>query len=428
MGAKWVIASCCGMTLTTSRCKTFLSVTTRNVLMFGWFNKKKRLKKKAERKELRGALAEAVQLYVEAELGQEAARVLLLQADGATENSTRLSLCAQAARLDPEGEHGQLARERKARIGFDLAVAGGGLPSELRQAATALEKAKLWHQAAEAYRLLDDEAGEVRALKNGGLIEALESRLSDHGDEARQLRQRGQLLRELDDLVAVAERRKAIERAAAWLREQPDDEVSLKLRHVRSQLVGGPTIALMVRGERRVFVLASDFRIGRSEAAVLVASQAVSRQHLRLFRDADGVAYVEDLATRNGTTLAGARIRGRLAVGSGLALTLADQVPCSVTPLEATQPKGPLCIRVGGETYIAPLGPPLSLFGWELHDAHEGEDRYLVLKTPAGSQPPHSEHYQLGSQIELAVGDNLRAERDGPVVLSVPTNWQLGGA
>ena len=114
-------------------------------------------------------------------------------------------------------------------------------------------------------------------------------------------------------------------------------------------------------------------------------------------------------------------------VGSGLKLSLADQVPCSIEPLEAGQPQGPLNIRVAGEQYIAPLGP-LHLFGWELHDAHEGDDRFLVVQTPPGSSPPHSDRYRLGMRIELAAGDQLRQERAGPVVLAVPTNWRHGGS
>lgn len=49
--------------------------------------------------------------------------------------------------------------------------------------------------------------------------------------------------------------------------------------------------------------------VGRSEACALrVADASVSKQHARLWRDADGFAF-EDLSSKNGTSVDGERLR-----------------------------------------------------------------------------------------------------------------------
>jgi hypothetical protein len=143
----------------------------------------------------------------------------------------------------------------------------------------------------------------------------------------------------------------------------------------------------------------------------------VSRQHLRLSRQ-DGQAMVEDLDTRNGTTLVGARIRGVLPVGDGLALELAGQVACRITPLSAAE-HAPLELTVAGERYLLPLGP-LRIGRWLVVDAHDGGDRFVVLRTPPDADPPFIGDYRVAREIELSLGDRIRASREGPVVLSVP--------
>src|SRR5690606_29604147 len=124
----------------------------------------------------------------------------------------------------------------------------------------------------------------------------------------------------------------------------------------------------------------------------------VSRQHLRLFRR-DGQAFVDDLDTRNGTTLAGARI-DTLPIGAGLDLLLAGQIPCRLAPLAPDDASAPILVEVAGARYVAPLGP-LQVAGWVVTDAHDGGDRFVVLRTLPGRDPPHLGSYRLAAQIEL---------------------------
>ena len=134
--------------------------------VFGWFNRKKRKASRARRKELKGELQAAAERYLEAELPDEAARVLLLRADAESDVSRRLAFCAQAARVAPSTPHGDRALRRKAVISFDLAKAAGSarLQGEILIIAAELQACGELHKAAEAYALAGDSEGEIRVL------------------------------------------------------------------------------------------------------------------------------------------------------------------------------------------------------------------------------------------------------------------------
>jgi len=396
--------------------------------VFGLFDRRKRKVKRAKDKELVGDLDAAIKMYVEAELPDEAARVLLLKADAEHSSDKRLVLCAQAARIAEGGAHGDEARRRKALIGFDLVRSSGGttMKGELVRVAGELEAAGEWQKAVEAYQLAGDVEAEIKVLKNAGAIESLEQRLREASGAARKERDLAQLLRRIADLDQIAERREAIRSGRQWLEAAPLDEgfddgseqVELEIDKIRSQLLTGPIITLEVHGAMLTYVLGSQITIGRAHADIVVHSSSVSRQHLRLFRD-DGVAMVEDLDTRNGSMLAGARISGALPIGDGLDLELAGQVPCRLAPAYPDDPRGPIAVDVAGETLVVPLGA-LTIGDWQLTDAHDGDDRFVVLTTPEAHDPPYMAGYRLAYRIELCAGDELRAARGGPVAVAVP--------
>ena len=100
----------------------------------------------------------------------------------------------------------------------------------------------------------------------------------------------------------------------------------------RSRLVRGPVVDLEIDEDLRRYALGAEVTIGRGDATIVIGSKAVSRRHLRIGRSPEG-AFVEDLDTRNGTLLAGARIAGRIPVGDGLRLVLGGGVPCAVEPI-----------------------------------------------------------------------------------------------
>ena len=257
--------------------------------MFGLLDRlsgKKRRAERARRKEMAGDLQAAAELYLKAELPAEAARVLLLSADAVADPERRIVICAQAARVGEGTEVGQQARRRKALLSYDLAVSAPGatMHGELLTVAGELEACDEWEKAAQAYSLAGDEEAELRVLREAGAIERLESRLHEEAESRRFERDRRQLLRKITDLDSFAERREALRLADQWLETHTDEQVQHELVKIRGRLLSGPLLTLQVEGSTQRFALGSEVTLGRSGATITVHSRAVSRQHLRLFR------------------------------------------------------------------------------------------------------------------------------------------------
>jgi hypothetical protein len=135
---------------------------------------------------------------------------------------------------------------------------------------------------------------------------------------------------------------------------------------------------------------------------------------------------VEDLGTRNGTTLAGARLQGPLPVGPGIRIDLGGQVPCQISPAAglngAASDAAParhtegVVVEVSGERYIAPLGE-LAAGSWRLSHEAEGDESFIVLRTPAGAPRPFLGEFELSACVELCTNDLICASRGGPTVL-----------
>jgi hypothetical protein len=144
--------------------------------------------------------------------------------------------------------------------------------------------------------------------------------------------------------------------------------------------------------------------------------------HVRVARGATG-AVAEDLATRNGTFLAGARISAPIPIGDRLELTLGGEVPCVIAP----DADGGVAIEVGGERYLAPLGPLLRL-GWRLSVEGSGEETFVVLSSEGAASRPVLGEFELAPRVELCHGDEIRAARGGPVRLRLPAARSSGVA
>jgi hypothetical protein len=176
--------------------------------------------------------------------------------------------------------------------------------------------------------------------------------------------------------------------------------------------------------------LGFEVTIGRGDATIVVASRAVSRTHVRVRREGDEV-LVEDLDTSNGTMLAGARIDAPIPVAMGIRVELGGEVPCSIQPPtepheREVAPDG-VVIDVAGARWIVPLGE-LVVGPWRIDRRTQGEDAFIVLRTPSGAPRPILGEYELAAEVELCHGDEIRAKRGGPVVLRVPTMGRSGSA
>lgn len=367
--------------------------------------------------ELRGDLARAAELFGEAGLPEETARVLLVRADGEPDARTRLQFLAQAASVAPEGtDANRAARLRRAEL--LLALAGDTAVSavarhEVIEAAKDLEAIGEPLKAAEAFARAGDKEGEARALQAAGDVERLEFLLATEQYEQRVSRAREDRAKEVDLFVACGRRRDALEALEALLSETPDDAPLRERRNgLRARRVTAPIVALELRGERWVMVLGEEVVIGRTEGAIQVASNAVSRQHLRVTREA-GEVVVRDLESRNGTQLRGLNLAGTIPVKDGLDLKLGREVPLRVAPSRRLE--GAVDIDVAGERYTACLGRArLPIEGLELA---AGADGWVELV--ASNARAFAGDVELVPRTTLLVGDAVSTARGAEPVLRV---------
>ena len=99
------------------------------------------------------------------------------------------------------------------------------------------------------------------------------------------------------------------------------------------------------------------FVIGRStECQLSLDDPLVSRKHARLLVTEDGV-FVEDLGSRNGVLVEGAKIEGRRRLASGEKVTVGSQ---EMIVLDADRDR-PLAMTNAQGAYVTFVGPPLTM-------------------------------------------------------------------
>ena len=370
--------------------------------------------------ELRGDLAHAAELYGEAGLPDDAARVMILRADSETDPRAKLQYLAQAGQLaTKDGERQKDAKLRRAEL--LLVLAGDTSVSavarhEVLEAARDLEAIGEPLKAAEAYARAGDKEGEARALQAAGDVERLEFLLSSEQFKQRASQARQDKTKDIDLMIECGRRREALTALDELLRATPDD-VPLRDRAngLRARRVEAPVVALEMLGERWTMVLGSEIVIGRSEGSIKVSSNAVSRQHLRIARSGEEI-LVSDLKSRNGTQLRGINLAGALPVRDGLELKLGREVSLRITP--STKLGGAVEIDIAGQHYVACLGKAcLPVTGLTLD---VGADGWVELLA-------HGTHVYVGGvewtdRATLLAGDSLTTARTGdPAVKVVST-------
>jgi hypothetical protein len=123
---------------------------------------------------------------------------------------------------------------------------------------------------------------------------------------------------------------------------------------------------------------------------------------------------VEDMGTRNGTSLAGARLSGPIAVGDSLRLEVGTGVPLGLSAVGEA-----LAVEIAGERYVAPLGE-LAVGAWRIDYEVEGDTSFVVLRAPSGAPRPVLGSFALGERSELCAGDAIALDRGGPIKVRVP--------
>lgn len=381
----------------------------------------------AQRAEMQGDLDGALRSFLDAELPDEAARVLLLRADAEPALDRRMAFCAQAARIAKDASVVREALARKARLRYDvLKGRGNAMRSEILLAAKELEEADENETAADAYALAEDKEGEIRALTAAGLIDRLEEKLRVSQAEAKQGQEHGLALRKIQDLDRAAERREALRLAAEALAgQQADERIEELARVIRTKLLRGPVVELKIGGAVRRYALGTEVTVGRGESTIVVGTRSLSRVHLRISKQGTAVV-VEDASTRNGTFLAGARIAGQIPLGDGLSLKLGGDVPCKIRAVSGPDEGGGVLVEVGGLAYFAPLGP-LAVGSWNIDlSGAGGDDASFVTLTSSREAPAFLGTLELAGVVELAAGDALAEARGEAARFSVLAAFDEG--
>ena len=159
-------------------------------------------------------------------------------------------------------------------------------------------------------------------------------------------------------------------------------------------------------------VLGDEVVIGRSEGAIKVSSNAVSRQHLRISRDGDDIV-VRDLESRNGTQLRGINLAGTLPVREGIELKLGREVSLRIAPCKRLA--GAVEIEVAGERYVACVGKNcLPVDGLALATGADGWVELLATGTHA-----YVGGVEWTPRATLLAGDAIATARAGDVVVKV---------
>jgi hypothetical protein len=320
----------------------------------------------------------------------------------------RLEHLARALALSPvEGR--REVRERHAALALDL-VRSGALrltSSELGRLGDELAALDRPLAAAEAYGLAGDEEGEVRSLTQAGAIERLEAVLESRRSRERREASVAAAVREVDELVVTGQRRRAAELCERWRGQ--DERIDAARQRLDAARVRPPRIRIAAPGREPFDVaLGDEVTLGRSGATWTVSSPAIGRRHLAIRRTVSGPVVV-DLGSRNGTWLAGARIRGPLPVGAGLDLSLGGEVPIRIEPTAG----GGVRVAVAFAGFEAPLGP---LAIGRLRVEACGSE-WVRASSTSGRLALGS--LEIGEPIELQRDDELREQLGGPLKLRV---------
>ncbi len=374
-----------------------------------------RLVDEARAKEREGDLGRAVELYLEASAPDDAARVLLLRSDAEPSAERRMAFADNASRIAMDAELKKRALAQKADIALGVARAGGRTPSglELTKIGADFEACGELVRAAEVYALSGDREAEVRVLAASGDVDAVEARLDSDAAAERASRDREATLQSVRDLNQMGRRREALETARAWLARHGDDALEVFVRTLDERVLRGPAAELEVEGRRARIVFGDEVIVGRGDGDIAVTSSAVSRRHLRLWREG-GVAVVEDLGTRNGTTVAGARMAAPIPIGDDIAVELGGVVACSIKRSSL----GGVLVALNQAEHLVPLGP-LDVAGLRIEWVKGGERSFVVVHAMDAETPPVLGEFSIVGRVELAIGDEIRIRRDGAIVLRV---------
>jgi|LNFM01.1.fsa_nt_gb hypothetical protein len=290
--------------------------------MSGFWSKlfRSRAEVEAERAEVEGRFDDAARLYVEAGQRDEAFRVLVQAAEGADSLSRRRDFLSRAiaiARTDPQRDVARASLARVVVAEFEARPASSDDDRiRLHEAATDLERAGHFREAATAFKQLGDRESMERCLVASGDIDSFEKEANEAQDLERNRLQRRNALETFEGFWGAGDREGALNALDAWLRSNTEDHEARTLADERrSTLVERGRFDGRFDGTLVTLVGSLPCAIGR-EAAVIVRGAGVSREHCVVEASPEGLT-IRDNGSRNGTTLRGLAMTGAVLLEEG---------------------------------------------------------------------------------------------------------------
>lgn len=294
----------------------------------------------------------------------------------------------------------------------------------VREAAAFLVWGGEHQRAGEALGKIGDHLAAADAFSAGGLVDQMEAALAKDDDGQRRVRDEQEAFASYQTNLSVGRRDEA---RADLLRcighSVSGAEVRRLLDALESKLITGGRVELLVRGRQPLVVCAvKRVLLGRDGLCDLaLRSGGVSRQHAEIEVQGDPPRYaLHDLGSRNGTTLGGLPVAGRLPlVGSGK-FALGDQctvefdfVPASGGAGEAGQVlrlRIPSGLDRGALLFAAPEALALDLAPAELPVSITFKAGRPFL-SGAGARELRFNNEPLGAvAVQLIRGDSLRID------------------
>jgi tetratricopeptide (TPR) repeat protein len=225
------------------------------------------------------------------------------------------------------GEDPELQRQAAAALGKALyeSAKAEGIATErdrtrVREAADLLVTGGEHGLAGEALEAIGDHLSAANAYSAGGLVERMEVALSKDDDLANKQRDEKTAFADYETAMRIGRRDEArVELVRAVASATHAGEYRRKLDHLDTALLTAGKLELRRRGKPLIVACSADkLVLGRDQLCDLtLRAGGVSRQHAEI--DRDGTQFLlRDLDSRNGTSVAGLPLAGRVPlVGEG---------------------------------------------------------------------------------------------------------------
>ena len=312
--------------------------------------------------------------------GEHAGAVRMHLARGARAGSRTAELAALRDAMRWAGEDTELRRQAAAALGKALweAVKAEGIATErdrakVREAADLLVIGEDQLLAGEALEGIGDHLAAANAYSSGGHVERMEQALAKDEELHGRAREEADAFAGYQTAMQVGRRDEArTELVRAVAAASVAGEYRRLLDQLDTALLTAGRVELRRRGKPLIVACgAPKIVLGRDQLCDLaLRAGGVSRQHAEIERSA-GEFVLRDLDSRNGTTLSGLRLAGKVPLAGSGRFGLGDD--CTI---EFQRDGGPLILRVangldrgvaliaGGEDErieLAPVGTALDL-------------------------------------------------------------------